>query len=304
MFNLLALPFKIIMGIIRVCGWWSVPLFMVLWAFVIGYFKDLVENGDKWELYHQLGQVDQVKLLTMVEIAALAYVEDSRHDMLRDRLFNKKYYVIEIKRNDQGLTYVVLYHETENKKREIYISFRGSSTQADYVDDALIALSRSGGRFVAAVHKTKKLLEQYPDSTVIAVGHSLGGSTVQHVMKNIKTDRLKGFTVNSYGLPDETGSWDTGSRLTNIIHEADIAQAVVLRGRISGTRRVMVRGVFDKTTLKPLFNMFGQHKIFGMLDNMVNQCEGNVDGDKYIVPDIRVAPLPSTVSELVEDPLR
>lgn len=134
------------------------------------------------------------------------------------------------------------------------------------------------GRFTVALRVTRELLGKYPKHHFVLVGHSLGGATVQYVLRHISSSRLKGYTVNPIGLPGKIGIIPE-KRLVDIVHEADIAQTIMLDSRLVG-RGILVRGHFTKQsdgTWTPDFSLLSaasQHSVNKTLKNMIAQHTG------------------------------
>lgn len=301
-------PITIIYYIYRVCGFFigtiiSVTIFMLCFAGCIGFIQSVVNNSAPMtKHYHQLQKKDQKHLLDMTKISCLSYVNNREAFMgLKKELAQEGYIVTEnIKINDKGLTYVSL-----KQGNSIYISFRGSTKKEDFIDDGIIIITKElqhMGRFVNAKDIVEKFLKEYPDKNIILVGHSLGGSVVQYVLKHNKSERLKGYTVNPFALPGDV-SLTTDARLTDIIHEADIAQTVLLKSRVIGIQRILVRGRFYKKNGQwiPEFDLISsplQHKLSSLLPNMQEQYTGS-----YRPPDaqFRSAKESRSLSELLDE---
>lgn len=164
----------------------------------------------------------------------------------------------------------------------VYILFRGSMTLADALDDGQMIFSDEKlehmGRFTVALRVTRELLGKYPKHHFVLVGHSLGGATVQYVLRHISSSRLKGYTVNPIGLPGKIGIIPE-KRLVDIVHEADIAQTIMLDSRLVG-RGILVRGHFTRQsddTWTPDFSLLSaasQHSVNKTLKNMIAQHTG------------------------------
>ncbi len=267
-----------------------IPCMMILFAGVISIVQNSVDNSPykNLTLFHKIGdrQIQQ-ELVDMVEMAAYAYVDSSSAHSRRASLESKGYRVFEQPYvNDMGLTYVTL-----TKGNTIYIAFRGSTKAGDFLDDVQMFTSGKDmehmGRFIVAASEVARIARENPGKTITLVGHSLGGSTVQYVMKHDKNPNLRGFTVNPFGIPGNDVSYDED--LTDIIHEADVAQLAMLSSRHVGNKRYMVRGVF-KQNLRgewvPAFDITSvvdQHSVDNTLANMENQLHGY-----YSPPNVKV----------------
>lgn len=192
----------------------------------------------------------------------------------------------------EGLTYALMARANSSLnspnpgnleiENTVYILFRGSMTLADALDDGQMIFSDEKlehmGRFTVALRVTRELLGKYPKHHFVLVGHSLGGATVQYVLRHISSSRLKGYTVNPIGLPGKIGIIPE-KRLVDIVHEADIAQTIMLDSRLVG-RGILVRGHFTRQsddTWTPDFSLLSaasQHSVNKTLKNMIAQHTG------------------------------
>lgn len=281
-FKLLVIPYKFLAGIcghfIALCIY--IPLLFVLFGVFVRLFKSEVVDKSPWQggmaLYHTLPESQQQRLLDITEMAAYAYAFSGSGGDLESVLTSKGYRIQGRScLNEYGLTYVML-----AKGEELFVSFRGSVSLADFLDDSQLLFSGKKlehlGRFIEAGNLVSSLLKQYPDNKIVLVGHSLGGSTVQYVLRNNSDPRLEAYTVNPYGLPGAGVSHD--GRLTDIVHEGDIAQTVLLDSRVVG-RGILVRGEYRQANGQwiPEFDLTdaaGQHSIDKTLQNMRRQRFG------------------------------
>lgn len=299
-FKLLLLPYQIMA---KACGQFVafflyLPILMILFGVFIRLFEEEVVNKSPWptmSYFHTLPQDKRQELVDMAELASFVYLDSNAWNSHFFHLQDKGFYLLEKPHvNDEGLTYALMgrtafSHNSPNiddlplKTNDIYILFRGSETAADWIDDSQMILSdeklQHMGRFVVALGVTRHIMKQYPDCrNIILVGHSLGGATVQYILHNIPDSKLKGFTINPIGLPGKIGI-QRDSRLTDIVHEADIAQTVMLDSRRVGTA-ILVRGKFSRQkdgTWAPDFSLLSsasQHSIDNTLSNMISQHTG------------------------------
>ncbi len=268
-----------------------VPLMFVVFGFLIMLLKHQVVDKSPWgssmTLFHTLPYNERQELIDMTEMAAFVYFDSESPQRLRD-LKQKGYKPTKMyKMHEGGLNYFVM-----EKGNVFYVLFRGTAfNEGDYLDDWTILSSdeklSSLGRFVEALDVSRKLIKQYPKRQFVFVGHSLGGSTVQYVMKNLPADKypdLKAYTVNPFALPAGCKKVKD-MRITDIVHEADIAQTVALDSRVFG-KGILVRG---KYTLLPngkwnpdfvsltgvsIKDSISQHSVSNTLENMKDQHEG------------------------------
>ncbi len=123
----------------------------------------------------------------------------------------------------------------------------------------------------------RELLIAHPSSSIILIGHSMGGILVQHAMTHIDSKRLCGFIINSPGQPgvDEA---TVHPYLFEIIHEQDPAQHILSNSRLSG-KKIKVAGSYSQqqnSTWLPDFdpqNPSSQHLLPQLIDNMRKQNE-------------------------------
>lgn len=258
-----------------------IPLCMICFAGVIKYLQGVVKKSPyhNLALFHTLEKSQRQRLIDVVEMASFSYVNDvtTAHERLSS-LRSKGYEIFETPHiNDGGLTYVTL-----TKGNEIFVVFRGSTTTGDFLDDLQLLTSGDNvehmGRFVVGNNAVTKILKENPQKNVVVIGHSLGGSVVQYVILHNPSSRLTGYTINPFGMPGKTHGHSI--RITDIIHEADVAQLVMLDNRLAGESSIMVRGVFKKSITGewvPTFDLTStvqQHSIDNLFNNMLSQHEG------------------------------
>jgi len=304
-FKLLILPYQIMAKAFGqfVAFFLYLPVLVVLFGVFIQLFEQEVVNKSPWKsmtYFHTLPHAERQNLVDMAELASFVYLGPEVWGKQFHSLQDKGFYLYEKPSiNDEGLTYAVLgkthysHHapnagEQEVSTKDIYIVFRGSETAADWIDDSQMVLSdehlQHMGRFIVALGVVKHIMSLVPQETnIILVGHSLGGATVQYILQNISSTRLRGFTINPIGLPGKVGI-TRDNRLTDIVHEADIAQTIMLDSRRVG-RGILVRGKFSRQkdgTWTPDFSLLsaaGQHSIDNTLSNMLSQHTG-----QYVPP--------------------
>lgn len=265
---------------------------MLLFAFVIHYFKNLSDNTP-WQgdmiTFNSLQNIkpghpyEQDKLIQMAMIADYAY-SDSYIPNLEEIGYRR----IGTRKREGDLVYVIL-----EKDNTIYIGFRGTNEGADVVDDFLIATTEDAiERFTIARLIVEKARESHPQKDIVIVGHSLGGSAVQYVVwwySEVKRQcpaNFRAYTFNPYAFPygDKVIRVSPVDLLTDVVHEGDIAQAVRQKNRVVG-QGILVQSLYDAKNNRwlpvDLHNTVGQHLLKGLISNMKAQ-----KGGKYIPPQI------------------
>lgn len=310
-FTLLKLPYQIISKIFGpfVAFFLYIPMMLIVFGVFIKLFEQEVVDKSPWNsmtLFHTLPYEERQELIDMTEMASFVYLDANAWGNDLTRLQDKGYFLLEKPNlNDGGLTYALMSKADRSLNSSnlsnlevtntIYILFRGSTTLADALDDSQMIFSDEQlehmGRFTVALRVTRELLGKYPKHHFVLVGHSLGGATVQYVLKHMSSSRLKGYTVNPIGLPGKIGTIPE-NRLVDIVHEADIAQTIMLDSRLVG-RGILVRGKFTQQsdgTWTPdfsLLNSASQHSVNKTLKNMIAQHTGS-----YIPPSNNQLPQP------------
>lgn len=238
---------------------------MVLFALFIKIFEEQAANvaWDHMTNYTSLSQSEQLKLLDMAEMAAYAYVTDAYATDHLENLKRKGYSILEPAHvNDYGLTYVTL-----KKDNTIYLSFRGSTTISDWADDIKMIAGKAEehmARFRNAANVTLDLIRRYPDCNIVLIGHSLGGSTVQYVLNNVNHNNIvAAYTFNPLGIPGDIPRY-CSHKLTDVVHEADIAQLTM------GDKHIVGRGILVKW--ENLDSMISQHSIENTIYSMKYYC--------------------------------
>ena len=294
-FTLLKLPYQIISKIFGpfVAFFLYIPMMLIVF---IKLFEQEVVDKSPWNsmtLFHTLPYKERQELIDMTEMASFVYLDTNAWGNDLIRLQDKGYFLLEKPNlNDGGLTYALMARANSSLnspnpgnleiENTVYILFRGSMTLADALDDGQMIFSDEKlehmGRFTVALRVTRELLGKYPKHHFVLVGHSLGGATVQYVLRHISSSRLKGYTVNPIGLPGKIGIIPE-KRLVDIVHEADIAQTIMLDSRLVG-RGILVRGHFTRQsddTWTPDFSLLSaasQHSVNKTLKNMIAQHTG------------------------------
>ena len=271
-------------------------MMLIVFGVFIKLFEQEVVDKSPWNsmtLFHTLPYKERQELIDMTEMASFVYLDTNAWGNDLIRLQDKGYFLLEKPNlNDGGLTYALMARANRSLnspnpgnleiENTVYILFRGSMTLADALDDGQMIFSDEKlehmGRFTVALRVTRELLGKYPKHHFVLVGHSLGGATVQYVLRHISSSRLKGYTVNPIGLPGKIGIIPE-KRLVDIVHEADIAQTIMLDSRLVG-RGILVRGHFtrqsdDTWTLDfSLLSAASQHSVNKTLKNMIAQHTG------------------------------
>ena len=297
-FTLLKLPYQIISKIFGpfVAFFLYIPMMLIVFGVFIKLFEQEVVDKSPWNsmtLFHTLPYKERQELIDMTEMASFVYLDTNAWGNDLIRLQDKGYFLLEKPNlNDGGLTYALMARANRSLnspnpgnleiENTVYILFRGSMTLADALDDGQMIFSDEKlehmGRFTVALRVTRELLGKYPKHHFVLVGHSLGGATVQYVLRHISSSRLKGYTVNPIGLPGKIGIIPE-KRLVGIVHEADIAQTIMLDSRLVG-RGILVRGHFTRQsddTWTPDFSLLSaasQHSVNKTLKNMIAQHTG------------------------------
>lgn len=297
-FTLLKLPYQIISKIFGpfVAFFLYIPMMLIVFGVFIKLFEQEVVDKSPWNsmtLFHTLPYKERQELIDMTEMASFVYLDTNAWGNDLIRLQDKGYFLLEKPTlNDGGLTYALMARANSSLnssnpgnleiENTVYILFRGSMTLADALDDGQMIFSDEKlehmGRFTVALRVTRELLGRYPKHHFVLVGHSLGGATVQYVLRHISSSRLKGYTVNPIGLPGKIGIIPE-KRLVDIVHEADIAQTIMLDSRLVG-RGILVRGHFTRQsddTWTPDFSLLSaasQHSVNKTLKNMIAQHTG------------------------------
>ena len=297
-FTLLKLPYQIISKIFGpfVAFFLYFPMMLIVFGVFIKLFEQEVVDKSPWNsmtLFHTLPYKERQELIDMTEMASFVYLDTNAWGNDLIRLQDKGYFLLEKPNlNDGGLTYALMARANRSLnspnpgnleiENTVYILFRGSMTLADALDDGQMIFSDEKlehmGRFTVALRVTRELLGKYPKHHFVLVGHSLGGATVQYVLRHISSSRLKGYTVNPIGLPGKIGIIPE-KRLVDIVHEADIAQTIMLDSRLVG-RGILVRGHFTRQsddTWTPDFSLLSaasQHSVNKTLKNMIAQHTG------------------------------
>lgn len=297
-FTLLKLPYQIISKIFGpfVAFFLYIPMMLIVFGVFIKLFEQEVVDKSPWNsmtLFHTLPYKERQELIYMTEMASFVYLDTNAWGNDLIRLQDKGYFLLEKPNlNDGGLTYALMARANSSLnspnpgnleiENTVYILFRGSMTLADALDDGQMIFSDEKlehmGRFTVALRVTRELLGKYPKHHFVLVGHSLGGATVQYVLRHISSSRLKGYTVNPIGLPGKIGIIPE-KRLVDIVHEADIAQTIMLDSRLVG-RGILVRGHFTRQsddTWTPDFSLLSaasQHSVNKTLKNMIAQHTG------------------------------
>ena len=297
-FTLLKLPYQIISKIFGpfVAFFLYIPMMLIVFGVFIKLFEQEVVDKSPWNsmtLFHTLPYKERQELIDMTEMASFVYLDTNAWGNDLIRLQDKGYFLLEKPTlNDGGLTYALMARANSSLnspnpgnpeiENTVYILFRGSMTLADALDDGQMIFSDEKlehmGRFTVALRVTRELLGKYPKHHFVLVGHSLGGATVQYVLRHISSSRLKGYTVNPIGLPGKIGIIPE-KRLVDIVHEADIAQTIMLDSRLVG-RGILVRGHFTRQsddTWTPDFSLLSaasQHSVNKTLKNMIAQHTG------------------------------
>ena len=271
-------------------------MMLIVFGVFIKLFEQEVVDKSPWNsmtLFHTLPYKERQELIDMTEMASFVYLDTNAWGNDLIRLQDKGYFLLEKPNlNDGGLTYALMARANRSLnspnpgnleiENTVYILFRGSMTLADALDDGQMIFSDEKlehmGRFTVALRVTRELLGKYPKHHFVLVGHSLGGATVQYVLRHISSSRLKGYTVNPIGLPGKIGIIPE-KRLVDIVHEADIAQTIMLDSRLVG-RGILVRGHFTRQsddTWTPDFSLLSaasQHSVNKTLKNKIAQHTG------------------------------
>ena len=271
-------------------------MMLIVFGVFIKLFEQEVVDKSPWNsmtLFHTLPYKERQELIDMTEMASFVYLDTNAWGNDLIRLQDKGYFLLEKPNlNDGGLTYALMARANRSLnspnpgnleiENTVYILFRGSMTLADALDDGQMIFSDEKlehmGRFTVALRVTRELLGKYPKHHFVLVGQSLGGATVQYVLRHISSSRLKGYTVNPIGLPGKIGIIPE-KRLVDIVHEADIAQTIMLDSRLVG-RGILVRGHFTRQsddTWTPDFSLLSaasQHSVNKTLKNMIAQHTG------------------------------
>ena len=297
-FTLLKLPYQIISKIFGpfVAFFLYIPMMLIVFGVFIKLFEQEVVDKSPWNsmsLFHTLPYKERQELIDMTEMASFVYLDTNAWGNDLIRLQDKGYFLLEKPNlNDGGLTYALMARANSSLnspnpgnleiENTVYILFRGSMTLADALDDGQMIFSDEKlehmGRFTVALRVTRELLGKYPKHHFVLVGHSLGGATVQYVLRHISYSRLQGYTVTPLGLPGKIGIIPE-KRLVDIVHEADIAQTIMLDSRLVG-RGILVRGHFTRQsddTWTPDFSLLSaasQHSVNKTLKNMIAQHTG------------------------------
>ena len=297
-FTLLKLPYQIISKIFGpfVAFFLYIPMMLIVFGVFIKLFEQEVVDKSPWNsmtLFHTLPYKERQELIDMTEMASFVYLDTNAWGNDLIRLQDKGYFLLgKPNLNDGGLTYALMARANRSLnspnpgnleiENTVYILFRGSMTLADALDDGQMIFSDEKlehmGRFTVALRVTRELLGKYPKHHFVLVGHSLGGATFQYVLRHISSSRLKGYTVNPIGLPGKIGIIPE-KRLVDIVHEADIAQTIMLDSRLVG-RGILVRGHFTRQsddTWTPDFSLLSaasQHSVNKTLKNMIAQHTG------------------------------
>ena len=224
-FTLLKLPYQIISKIFGpfVAFFLYIPMMLIVFGVFIKLFEQEVVDKSPWNsmtLFHTLPYKERQELIDMTEMASFVYLDTNAWGNDLIRLQDKGYFLLEKPNlNDGGLTYALMARANSSLnspnpgnleiENTVYILFRGSMTLADALDDGQMIFSDEKlehmGRFTVALRVTRELLGKYPKHHFVLVGHSLGGATVQYVLRHISSSRLKGYTVNPIGLPGKIG---------------------------------------------------------------------------------------------------
>ena len=107
------------------------------------------------------------------------------------------------------------HHVVTDKHDQVYVNFRGSNNMNDVVSDVYLALGLEdyNNRFINSSKLVKNVRKEYKDRPIIGIGHSLGGSLVDHVNNERLLD--KGITVNK-------GIGLSGLGQYNMLNQTDI----------------------------------------------------------------------------------
>lgn len=87
----------------------------------------------------------------------------------------------------KGSAWLLIYEDSETcvyhniRDRRICIGFRGTKTQKDLYDDFLISTNQIFPRAIEAIELTRRMKVEYPCSTILLTGHSLGGAIAREV---------------------------------------------------------------------------------------------------------------------------
>ncbi len=205
-----------------------------------------------------------------IEMAALAAAVYGDSPFAETLLRNKGYEM----KNKQ----VALFHGTsalyvKNRDKSIYIVFRGTDNRVDIGNDVDMFVSPFARsywfpRFAEALKRTKNAIKEYPDYSITLVGHSLGGSVVQHVMNNLPSNNIKAYTFNSYGLPRAERVRKTDNRIIDIVNGNEFVSELLKNSRISG-KKIIVDSAFHANTPTNIIDRGFQHKMAPTITNML-----------------------------------
>lgn len=227
---------------------------------------------------------DKARQIEMAALAALVYGDSP----LAEKIANESGYVsrnMNIQTDFSSAIYV-----NENNK-SVCIVFRGTDNWRDIVDDMMILksntinlgkkdailnliLSRTDiyPRFNKAENWTKTIINAYPGYSINLVGHSLGGSMVQHVMGKLTSKDIKAYTFNSFGLPGKQGRKED-PRITDIVNGNEPVYETLRKSRITG-RKIIVDSVLHDHIPTNIVDRGFQHKMSPTLTNMLHASKG------------------------------
>lgn len=249
--------------------------FMVLYAAFISLFEYQASKVPWTHMtdFSSLSWNERDTIISMAEMSAYAYVTDSDASSYLNRLRSKGYETFGRPHiNEEGLTYVTL-----KKGNTIYLAFRGSDSVEDWETDAKMIfglITTNTDRFISARNVAEDLLASNPGKNLVLVGHSLGGAMVQYVVNELPSSRItRAYTFNPLGIPDGVARTCT-NKLTDVIHEADIAQLVMGEKHVVG-RGILVRGKYSESGNEELglTDLVDQHSIKLSIMNMRSQHE-------------------------------
>lgn len=223
--------------------------------------------------YESLPCSDKAKYLEMARLGQFSYYDNPQvaSELKKDGYSLEKWNI-----NNGGLTYAIL------KKGDVsYITFRGTTTIEDGLDDANILFSGKNldsiGQFITARQVVQNYMNEHPGEKIVLIGHSLGGSTVQSVMSHLPSKNIQGYTFNSYGLPGNQGK-RVDDRITDIFHRNDLVHNRLKNSRLYGKKQIVVepftREIYQDERMNPIKTVSDLNPVkWHSMDTLANEMK-------------------------------
>lgn len=237
--------------------------------FIRGVAKKLERQAKKAEPFRgtpfkSQTKEEKKKQIEMAALAASVYGDEP----YADQLLAGSDYKLEDSRKKHDCVSSIYVNEND---KAVYVVFRGTASFSDIKHDVELLINPWAStdiykRYEEALNRTKQAINSHPGYSVTLVGHSLGGSMVQHVMNRLPSSDLRAYTFNSYGLVDAKTKLND-SRMTDIVNGTEfINQWGLMKNARRSGKRIMVGDSSGNSEQPSPWN--NEHSINSTLFNM------------------------------------